>query len=308
MERIMGLGIKKSYLYLFDEPIRHTRYDICRLPEKMYLAASQNGKHVSSFRKDARPCITREQGLAMLFCGTRAFQIQVYVLFSGEMQYGILVTDVPIDDIPLAYLASMQISNSLRFYEMSLAQRRTRSKLERLVEEINEKNEVLNFISGNDVMTGCLNRRGFMEAAVRMNKDNKGESAALIFLDLDHLKEINDFFGHKEGDFAIVTVASTFLKAVSEHGIVGRIGGDEFVAMVLEKDRKTGEIIRFVREQNDLFNKCMEKPYYVEASMGVRRFVCSESMVLSEVLDKADAALYRQKKERRKTIRREIPV
>jgi diguanylate cyclase (GGDEF)-like protein len=234
--------------------------------------------------------------------------MQVYVLFSGEMQYGILVTDVPIADIPLAYLASMQISNSLRFYEMSLAQSRTRGKLEKLVEEINEKNEVLNFISGNDVMTGCLNRRGFMEAAVRINKENKGESAALIFLDLDHLKEINDSFGHKEGDFAITQVASVFRTAVSQSGIVGRIGGDEFVAMVLEKDRKTGEIIRFVREQNALFNERMEKTYYIEASMGVRRFVCSESLALSEVLDEADAALYRQKKERRKTIRRDIPV
>lgn len=55
---------------------------------------------------------------------------------------------------------------------------------------------MLNFLSEYDVMTGCLNRRGFMERAMAMNHENQGKQAMIVFADLDHLKEINDTFGH----------------------------------------------------------------------------------------------------------------
>lgn len=54
---------------------------------------------------------------------------------------------------------------------------------------------MLNFISESDPLTGSLNRRGFMEKVLRMNREREGEPALLCFADLDHLKEINDVFG-----------------------------------------------------------------------------------------------------------------
>ena len=82
-------------------------------------------------------------------------------------------------------------------------------KLEALVREVREKNEVLNFLSESDALTGCMNRRGLMEKAVQMNRKNDGKEMLILFADLDHLKEINDSFGHIEGDFAIKKCAET---------------------------------------------------------------------------------------------------
>lgn len=58
-------------------------------------------------------------------------------------------------------------------------------KLETLVREIEEKNEVLNFLSESDALTGCLNRRGFMEKAVQMNREYEGKEIVILFADLD---------------------------------------------------------------------------------------------------------------------------
>lgn len=75
-----------------------------------------------------------------------------------------------------------------------------------------------------------MNRRGLMEKAVQMNRKNDGKEMLILFADLDHLKEINDSFGHIEGDFAIKKCAETLKSVVGENGIIGRIGGDEFCA------------------------------------------------------------------------------
>ena len=77
----------------------------------------------------------------------------------------------------------------LRMYQMSKEQRRMQQKLEALIREVREKNEVLNFLSESDALTGSLNRRGFMEKAVQMNRENAGKEMLILFADLDHLKE-----------------------------------------------------------------------------------------------------------------------
>lgn len=141
----------------------------------------------------------------------------------------------------------------LRMYQMSKEQRRMQQKLEALVREVREKNEVLNFLSESDALTGSLNRRGFMEKAVQMNRENAGKEMLILFADLDHLKEINDSFGHIEGDFAIRRCAETLKSAVGENGVTGRIGGDEFCAMIPgNEDGRTENPEQIRRESNDL--------------------------------------------------------
>lgn len=112
------------------------------------------------------------------------------------------MTEIDPANLSLFYLISRQIGNMLRMYQMSREQKKMQQKLETLVREIEEKNEVLNFLSESDALTGCLNRRGFMEKAVQMNREYEGKEVVILFADLDHLKEINDCFGHIEGDFA----------------------------------------------------------------------------------------------------------
>lgn len=305
MARMAAFRIHKSYLLMLETPVIHSEGDTWVSPEKMYLVASQENGVVTSYPLLERPVISKENGISKLVQRENQFCMQIFILFSGETQYGILVTEITPDDLALSYLASMQISNALRFLELSHEQERTRRKLEKLLTEINEKNEVLNFISENDAMTNCLNRRGFMEAVMQMNKQYIGKKAALLFADVDHLKEINDSYGHMEGDFAICRIASVLTKAVKDAGVVGRIGGDEFAAMVLEEKGDIESISALVKEQNHYFNESDEKEYYIEASVGIQHFVCSEDISIAELLDAADVELYRNKKTRRKTVKKD---
>lgn len=99
---------------------------------------------------------------------------------------------------------------------------------------MNEKtgNVVEDFVEGNylDSMTNVMNKKGittYAEAAVE-----SGEQLALIMLDIDNFKSINDTYGHLFGDTVIATVADVIKKVIGEHGVVGRVGGDEFLIIM----------------------------------------------------------------------------
>lgn len=177
--------------------------------------------------------------------------------------------------------------------------------------EIQEKNEVLNFISESDALTGCMNRRGFIEKTLQMNRDHEGEELLILFADLDHLKEINDSFGHIEGDFSIRHCAEVLKKVVGADGIVGRIGGDEFCVVTLGNLKDGQQIIERIREESDAFNCTSDKEYYVELSAGCTSVICRNGLVIADALREADRALYEVKKLRRnsvKKIRKKNPV
>jgi diguanylate cyclase (GGDEF)-like protein len=85
-----------------------------------------------------------------------------------------------------------------------------------------------------DPATGCLNRRGFalrLEHALGEARPRKGD-VALHANDLDHIKQINDSFGHLAGDEVLYEVASLLSNAVSEEGVVARMGGEEFTVLL----------------------------------------------------------------------------
>ena len=230
------------------------------------------------------------------------YSAEVLCLFSGEVQYGILVAEIDPANTVLFYLISREIGNMLRLYQLSREQMLMRKKQEQLIQEIQEKNQVLNFISESDPLTGCLNRRGFMENVLRMNREREGEPALLCFADLDHLKEINDVFGHAAGDFAIKWCCAALQELVGPSGIVGRIGGDEF-CVLLFGDMQTGRtFVEQIKAKSATFNAASEKEYYVELSIGVAPVTLGKDLVISEKLAVADLTLYEEKKKRRTSI------
>jgi len=103
---------------------------------------------------------------------------------------------------------------------------RLREKIARLEERV----RTLDDLAHQDSLVSVPNRRGFMRELesliARVNR--YGESAAMLFVDIDGLKRINDSFGHKAGDEALVTVAATLSAGVRKSDCVARLGGDEF--------------------------------------------------------------------------------
>lgn len=122
--------------------------------------------------------------------------------------------------------------------------------------------------------------------------------------DFDYLKEINDVFGHAEGDFAIKYCGETLNKIAGEKGIVGRIGGDEF-CILIPGDANMGEIfIEQIFSAINTFNLHSDKPYYVELSIGYTQIVCEKDLLIAEEMKAADLALYEVKKRRRESVRK----
>jgi diguanylate cyclase (GGDEF)-like protein len=87
-------------------------------------------------------------------------------------------------------------------------------------------------VTKRDPLTGLLNRQAFYADIA----DNPQEISALISIDMNGLKKINDIEGHAAGDLAITTIADCFIRAVKRKHFVYRVGGDEFVALLRQED------------------------------------------------------------------------
>ena len=303
--KLRAIKTTKAYIYLLEKPVEHTQQEEWKCPDKMYLAGYFEGENVVAYRENERPCVNRENGFMSMVQDQGHSCMFCYNIFAAKRHYGILIGETRPEDMSLMYCASMQIGAALRYVEISQMQRKTQNKLERSLQEIEDKNEVLNFLSEYDELTGCLNRRGFVERAITMNKVHSGETAVLFFGDLDHLKEINDSFGHVEGDYAIIAIGKLLEKAYEGESIVGRIGGDEFVMMFIGKEPDAAErVMKGITEQYRILNETSDKPYYIEASIGYKEFICKPDFMLKEVLNQADETLYEAKKLRRSTIKK----
>jgi GGDEF domain-containing protein len=101
--------------------------------------------------------------------------------------------------------------------------------------ELIQRTQALEAIAITDELTGLYNRRGFHALAQQHHKLalRIGCSMGLLYLDIDDLKEINDVIGHEAGDEANIKVAKGMQHCLRDNDISARIGGDEYVALVL---------------------------------------------------------------------------
>ena len=202
-------------------------------------------------------------------------------------------------------MISLQIGLSLHYLEISKAETARRLEMSRDMEEIRERNRVLGIISEYDELTGLLNLRGFMEHTKRVCQNGRGQRAYMIYGDLDHLKEINDTWGHPEGNFALKSVASILKGCLRSNDILGRVGGDEYIIMLECEEENFGEAFRQrVKNACQRFNEKSGKPFLVEISLGVAEFHPNISTDIQQVMSLADRQLYEAKKNRKKSVSR----
>jgi diguanylate cyclase (GGDEF)-like protein len=155
-----------------------------------------------------------------------------------------------------------------------------------------------------DEMTGLYNRRGFQalaEQQVRLaNRQHCG--LVLVFCDVDDLKEINDTYGHQEGDSALVATARIMRETLRETDLVARIGGDEFTILALDSSGNgDANIVNRLKESLDAYNRGADRPYALSLSMGVARRDVRNPQSVTDLLAEADRALYDQKRARKRS-------
>jgi len=151
-----------------------------------------------------------------------------------------------------------------------------------------------------DELTGLNNRRAFialseqaLKQATRMHRD-----VLMIFIDVDHLKHINDTWGHLAGDRALIDTARVLRESCREADIFARLGGDEFVALMTVDSDQTAEIIcERIQARVATHNAETERGYPLSLSVGATRSK-AEGTMLADLLAQADTALYEQKRGR----------
>jgi diguanylate cyclase (GGDEF)-like protein/PAS domain S-box-containing protein len=171
--------------------------------------------------------------------------------------------------------------------------------------ELARSNQILENISLTDDLTGLYNRKGFLAlAAHRVKLANRNrEPFSIAFIDLDDLKEINDSFGHLEGDRALRDTASLLRECFRESDILARLGGDEFAIFVAEADE--GQIAQRIEERlRERERNSPPRGYPLSLSMGIVVSDNSQEEEVESLLKRADGLMYQQKKGKSKTVRR----
>lgn len=267
MKRLQFMVINNAYIFLIKEPVICNNISEWSCPAELGLMAKIEQGNIEI--TDMNVKVNRKQGLADIISWEDDNNTMgVYTLFSGNRVYGILVCEVTSDNITSMYSASLHMGSTFRYIELVWEQRKIQKELETAMEGLKNKNDILNLISEKDELTGLYNRRGFMENAISCLQ-KQSNYVLCLYADLDHLKEINDVFGHTEGDFAIRQAGIYLQESLRSADIIGRIGGDEFAAVAIVKEEGMGEQIRDrIILAGKMFNQSSDKPYYVEVSIG----------------------------------------
>ena len=161
-----------------------------------------------------------------------------------------------------------------------------------------EREIELTQMATRDELTGVLNRRGFRTLASQALNlcERKGLPASLIYFDVDKFKQINDTHGHAAGDNVLSLVAETMIKASREYDLISRIGGDEFVILLMDTKKTAAQLIL---ERFDMLLKqrveTSRVPYQVTLSCGIVEFDPVEHKSIEALLTAADAQMYSQK-------------
>lgn len=305
MEELKKMAVRSAYFFLFDKPVIHVPNEPLCFPEEAGLVAYFNAEHMRFYHRAEKPIITYKNGFMPFIDGADPKVLTPVILFSERKQYGMMICEVDHADIAFLQICSVQLGTLLHFIELNQLEQQAQEQLQDSLRVIREQNSILSFISEYDELTKLLNRRGFIEKALNSYEKNVGKQGYLIFGDLDHLKEINDVYGHAEGDFAIKNVAERFCTILPENAISGRIGGDEFVSFVLTDQKGFKEQVeKEFADYSVRYNARSEKPYYIELSIGIHGFICDAEVDFDEMIRKSDELLYEAKARRRLSIKK----
>ncbi|RYZ61359.1 MAG: sensor domain-containing diguanylate cyclase, partial [Proteobacteria bacterium] len=170
-----------------------------------------------------------------------------------------------------------------------------RKEAERLLQDQARELEALSL---SDELTGLHNRRGFMTLAGQQLKiaTRTQRHAAVMYLDVNDLKPVNDGLGHEEGDRLLRDVAAVLRGSFRDSDVIARLGGDEFALLTVDIAPQSLDLIeQRVVHAVDAFNARAERAYRMSVSLGTELFDPSSQDTLESLLARADERMYARK-------------
>ena len=204
------------------------------------------------------------------------------------------------------FLALASSSHPLHWKDSDAPALRTIAEIIAGAIEVKEKEEELFRLATHDDLTGLSNRRSFTEELERelLRGKRSGQTSAVLMIDLDHFKRVNDTYGHAVGDRVLRHFATQARQALREIDALARIGGEEFAAILPEADADSAlaaaERLRAAIERSVLNVEGLSLP--ITASIGVS-LIREEDVGYGSILKRADQALYAAKSAGRNCVR-----
>ena len=157
-----------------------------------------------------------------------------------------------------------------------------------------------------DDLTGLYNGRGFMDLGEQYLKlaQRNARDVALVFLDLDRFRTINDTLGHHTGDRALIKVADILRATFRRSDVLGRLEADEFAVLALEASGEDAELlVSRIQERIGEFNETTREPYHLSATVGVTRHDGEGPADLDDMLRRARAEVVNAKRKWKDKVR-----
>ena len=181
-----------------------------------------------------------------------------------------------------------------------LSRIKTGARIVEVDKQLREIQKRLESLSLTDELTGVLNRRGILKRLKEeLNRAKReGKSFAVILLDIDNFKKINDVFGHDAGDKVLIETTNRIINNIRPYDLVGRYGGDEFLIGINvkkgDKDLAYKIAKRFFKAISEKSFKIGDKKINLTVSMGIN-FVKNPSDELQKIIKNADNFLLKAK-------------
>ena len=246
--------------------------------------------------------VLRKKDGTPIYCDVRAKAIDVHDLSKGSIWIGMDISARKrAEDALLQARADLEQLVDLRTHELS----RTVQALEKKAQEQKEAEAHIQRLAHFDALTGLPNRLLLGDRCQHAlhQAQRKRHQVALMFLDLDHFKNINDSLGHRVGDEVLVELATRLQAAVREQDTVSRLGGDEFILLLPDTDAAGATRVAEKLLQAALQPIQLEQhELTVTPSIGIALYP-QDGSDLDTLSRRADAAMYRAKEDGRNSYR-----
>ncbi len=239
--------------------------------------------------------------LAFLYRASTLHEMHIIIFFIGIFYYAVMITTMLrinrsiIEALKTQYL-NQDLAQNLSNAKEELENSNQELQIENLSREETEKR--LYRLANYDPLTGLPNRRMFKEALNLSIKNAKQKQSrlALLFLDLDNFKIINDTLGHIMGDKILIAASSRLKSLLDDKSHIARLGGDEFVIIINELDD-----VQEVSRLADKIISLIEKPFsfneqemFIGTSIGISLYP-DDTQETQILLSYADTAMYSAK-------------
>ena len=306
---VMVMSVSPEYLYRTLSSLTQDSQDVIMIQRSTGEVMARN--------YDFEQTIGRELPRDRPYMNAAPGDVGSYRVVSAVDQIERVYHWVRLKNYPVTVLLGMSVSNLTRVVDQSIANERIKGVFSTLalwavsllavyltlrMQSNVKKRMELEYAAHHDALTGLHNRKALLEHLNVLLQPAVGRQPrlALLFVDLDGFKPINDAYGHATGDELLKVVAQRMKRCARDNDFVARLGGDEFV-LVMHEPRNDQEVNAFVRriEQSLQIPVALDhEQLQVGASIGVA--ICpDQGQTTEQLMEAADREMYRVKNDRK---------